>query len=69
MSDGLQATGYGLRATGYGLRQFRLSFWDAMVVHAAAEAGADVLWTEDLTSGQVLRGVRISNPFASDIAT
>jgi predicted nucleic acid-binding protein len=50
-------------------RHFRLSFWDAMVVHAAAEAGADVLWTEDLTDGQVLRGVRISNPFASDLAT
>jgi predicted nucleic acid-binding protein len=50
-------------------KQFRLSFWDAMVVHAAAEAGADVLWTEDLTDGQLLRGVRIRNPFTSDIAT
>ena len=41
----------------------RLPFWDAMVVHAAAESGCDVLWTEDLTDGQVLRGVRILNPF------
>ncbi|MBA3887272.1 MAG: PIN domain-containing protein [Acidobacteria bacterium] len=45
-------------------KQSRLSFWDAMVVHAAVEAGADVLWTEDLTDGQVLRGVHIRNPFA-----
>ena len=41
----------------------RLSFWDAMVIHAAAESGCDVLWTEDLNDGQVLRGVRIRNPF------
>lgn len=34
----------------------QLSFWDAMVVHAAAELGCDVLGTEDLTHGQVLRG-------------
>jgi predicted nucleic acid-binding protein len=44
----------------------QLSFWDAMVVHAAAESGCDVLWTEDLTHGQVLRGVRIMNPFVQD---
>ena len=30
---------------------------------AAAESGCDVLWTEDLNDGQVLRGVRIRNPF------
>lgn len=42
----------------------RLSFWDAMIVHAAAEMGCDVLWTEDLTDGQVIRGVRIRDPFA-----
>ncbi len=37
--------------------------WDAMIVHAAAELGCDVLWTEDLTDGQVIRGVRIRDPF------
>ena len=41
----------------------RLAFWDAMIVHAAAESGCQVLWTEDLNPGQELRGVRISNPF------
>jgi predicted nucleic acid-binding protein len=50
-------------------KRARLSFWDAMVVHAAAESGADVLWTEDLTDGQVLRGVRVTNPFAADVPT
>jgi predicted nucleic acid-binding protein len=45
--------------------QSRISFWDAMVVHAAAELGCDVLWTEDLNDGQVIGGVRIRNPFTS----
>lgn len=41
----------------------QLSFWDAMVLQAASELGCGVLWTEDLTDGQVLRGVRVRNPF------
>lgn len=44
-------------------KQARVNFWDAMVVQAASESGCDVLWTEDLTDGQLLRGVRIRNPF------
>lgn len=43
--------------------QTKIGFWDAMMVHAAAESGCDVLWTEDLSDGQVLRGVQIRNPF------
>lgn len=41
----------------------KLNFWDAMIVHAAAELGCDLLWTEDLKDQQVVRGVRIRNPF------
>jgi len=41
----------------------KLSFWDAMVVHAAAESGCDTLWSEDLNDGQTIRGVRVRNPF------
>jgi predicted nucleic acid-binding protein len=42
----------------------RISFWDAMIVHAAASLGASVLWSEDLSSGQILAGVPVRNPFA-----
>lgn len=42
----------------------KIGFWDAMVVLAAAESECDVLWTEDLNDGQLLRGVRIRNPFS-----
>jgi predicted nucleic acid-binding protein len=40
-----------------------LSLWDALVVAAAARSGAGTLYTEDLNDGQVVRGVRIVNPF------
>jgi len=43
--------------------QAQLSFWDALVVVAAARSGAAVLYTEDLNDGQEILGVRISNPF------
>ena len=41
----------------------KIGFWDAMIVLAAAESECAVLWTEDLNDGQLLRGVRIQNPF------
>jgi predicted nucleic acid-binding protein len=45
--------------------QAQLSFWDALVVVAAARSGAAVLYTEDLNDGQEILGVRITNPFAA----
>ena len=40
----------------------RLSFWDALIVVTAESAHCEILWTEDLNHGQVIRGVRIENP-------
>jgi predicted nucleic acid-binding protein len=45
-------------------RLTQVSFWDALIVHAARCAGAAVLYTEDLQSGALLGGVRVVNPFA-----
>lgn len=39
-----------------------LSFWDALIVSAAARSGAEILSTEDMNDGQVVRGIRVSNP-------
>jgi predicted nucleic acid-binding protein len=44
-------------------RLHSFSFWDALVVRAAAVAGCSVLLSEDLQEGQVVDGVRIENPF------
>ena len=40
----------------------QLSFWDALIVTAAASANCETLWTEDLNHGQVIMGVRVENP-------
>jgi predicted nucleic acid-binding protein len=50
-------------------RLSRISFWDAMIVHAARSAGAAVLYTEDMTHGSVIGGVRIANPFVKAVLT
>jgi len=44
-------------------RLTQVSFWDALIIHAARAAGAPVLYTEDLQPGAVLGGVRLVNPF------
>ena len=43
--------------------QSEISFWDSLVVVAAARSGAAVLYTEDLKDGQEILGVRVRNPF------
>ena len=39
-----------------------ISFWDAMIVRSAAEMGCDVLYSEDLNTGQEYSGVLAENP-------
>ena len=41
----------------------QLSFWDAMVVQAAIEAGCERLYSEDLNTGQRFGALVIVNPF------
>ncbi|SPE42294.1 PilT-like protein [Candidatus Sulfopaludibacter sp. SbA3] len=45
-------------------RLAHLSFWDALIVHAARTAKAVVLYTEDLQPESVMGGARVVNPFA-----
>lgn len=42
--------------------RYQLSFWDALVVHAAHVAGAEVLYSEDLSDGQRYGTVQVKNP-------
>jgi len=43
--------------------QFRLSWWDALIVSAALKADCLTLLTEDLQHGQSIHGMTIINPF------
>ena len=40
-----------------------ISFWDALIVASASNAGADRILSEDLNHGQMIEGVVIENPF------
>jgi len=43
--------------------QYQYSFWDSMIIHSAMSGGADLLLSEDLADGQIIKGVKISTPF------
>jgi predicted nucleic acid-binding protein len=43
--------------------RYRFSWYDAVIVAAAMEAGCHVLLTEDLQDGMEVEGLRIENPF------
>jgi predicted nucleic acid-binding protein len=42
---------------------YQISFWDALIVHAAEKSGAAILYSEDLSDGQTYGSVRVVNPF------
>jgi predicted nucleic acid-binding protein len=43
-----------------------VSFWDALILAAAEQAGASQLYSEDLNSGQTIAGVKIVNPLITE---
>ena len=45
-------------------RLHRFSFWDALVVRSAKQAGCKILFTEDLQDTREIDGLRVVNPFA-----
>ncbi len=44
-------------------RSSQISYWDGLIVAAAAAAGCELLLTEDLNHGQEINSVRVENPF------
>jgi len=44
-------------------RTVQISLWDALIIEAASRAGCERVLSEDLNATQVIRGVRIENPF------
>ena len=45
--------------------QHGVSFWDALIIYAAQAAGAEILYSEDLSDGQMFGSVRVVNPLRS----
>ncbi len=48
--------------------RYKVSFWDALILQAAEDCGASILYSEDLAHGQKYGGVRVVNPFAAEAA-
>lgn len=44
-------------------RRYQLGYWHCQIIAAAQRLGADVLFSEDLSHGQVYGSVRCENPF------
>jgi predicted nucleic acid-binding protein len=43
-------------------RRYNVSFWDALILQAAATSGASVVYSEDLSDGQAYGALRVVNP-------
>lgn len=42
----------------------QFSFWDSLILSAASQSGCIICYSEDLSNGQIIEGVKIVNPFA-----
>jgi predicted nucleic acid-binding protein len=42
----------------------QVSYWDALILEAAVEAGAAAVYSEDLQAGSAYAGVTVEDPFA-----
>ena len=43
----------------------QVSYWDALILEAAVEAGAATVYSEDLQAGRTYQGVTVQDPFAA----
>ena len=48
--------------------RYKISFWDALILHAAGISGATVLYSEDLAAGQTYGAVRVVNPLQEPVS-
>ena len=47
--------------------RYRISFWDALIIEAAEEAGASILYSEDLAAGQHYGAIQVVNPLLDPV--
>jgi predicted nucleic acid-binding protein len=47
-------------------QRYGYSIYDANILASAKLAGCNTLWSEDMAHGQVIQGVRITNPFGDE---
>lgn len=43
--------------------QYKYSFWDSLIIATAIQSQCNILYSEDLNTGQVIENCSIVNPF------
>jgi len=46
--------------------KYQFSFWDSLIVQSVIQSQAGTLFSEDLSDGQVIENVKITNPFIQE---
>lgn len=46
--------------------KYRFSFWDSLIIQAAIQGQARLLLSEDLPDGQIVKDLKILNPFTNE---
>lgn len=49
--------------------RYKTSFWDALILQAAEDAGASILYSEDLATGQRYGAIQVVNPLLDPAAS
>jgi len=44
-------------------QKYKYSFWDSLIITSAIRGGANLLISEDFSHGQIIKGIKITNPF------
>lgn len=45
-------------------QRFNISYWDALIIAAAERSGCPKIFSEDLSDGQLYKGITVENPFS-----
>jgi len=49
------------------LEQYKISYWDSLIIAAAERAQCNCILSEDFNAGQKYHGIEITNPFSENI--
>lgn len=49
------------------LEQYKISYWDSLIIAAAERAQCNCILSEDFIAGQKYHDIEITNPFSEDI--
>jgi predicted nucleic acid-binding protein len=49
--------------------RYKTSFWDALILQAAEDAGASILYSEDLAAGQRYGAIQVVNPLVDPVTS